>query len=157
MKRESLQKTKYWVTAVFLAVITCLIAHGQSFAQDYTATITSLGCPDGVKPNALFTCNPVISTNIPEAQQVGRTITWMGSDISNTLSASWVDGTPSELVTNADGTLSFPTAGVKNVLLTVTYPQAGESPVTVRRVTTMQVKISSARTHKGGGKPSFGA
>jgi hypothetical protein len=143
MKRESLQKTKYWVTAVFLAVITCLIAHGQSFAQDYTATITSLGCPDGVKPNALFTCNPVISTNIPEAQQVGRTITWMGSDISNTLSASWVDGTPSELVTNADGTLSFPTAGVKNVLLTVTYPQAGESPVTVRRVTTMQVKISS--------------
>lgn len=114
-----------------------------STSTNYTATITSLGCPDSAKPGTPFICTPVITTNIPAELQAGRTITWMGSDITGVANASWVDGTPSELVTNADSTLSFPTAGVKNILLTVTYPQAGASPIIVRRVTTMQVQISS--------------
>lgn len=72
-------------------------------------TVTALNCPTSGITGGKFTCTPSIDTNVPEAQRSSFRYTWTG------------DG----LVNNADGTLSFSSAGSKTVTLEVNYDQGG--------------------------------
>lgn len=114
MKRGSLEKTKYWVMAVFLAIITCVITHGQSFAQSYTVTIISLGCPTTAETNKPVVCNPVVQTDVPDALQSGVEYKWQANDgpsEANLISSSTLAGG-----------LTFTTTGMKYLQLSVYYP-----------------------------------
>lgn len=96
------------VTAICAAVVMVVLWSGQAQAQ-YYATVQSLGCPTTYRINEPFTCNPVISTNIPAAQQVGMVYNWTGND---------------GLQNNGNNTLQWTTGSnsPRNINLSVTYP-----------------------------------
>ena len=69
--------------------------------------ITSLGCASDPVALTAFTCNPIISSNIPTSMREGAVYTWAG-----------------ESMTSSGNTLTINSAGTKAVTLTVNYPLA---------------------------------
>lgn len=135
MKRGSLRKTKYWVIAFCLAIVTCIMAASPSSAQSYTATITSLGCPATSAPDTPIVCNPVIVTNIPTDQQAGMTYEWK----------TLVGPMMYEYGELREGNLTIPTysvgdqpvdvSGSHALTLTVSYPLANVSATLSQNIT----------------------